>query len=60
MYWTEYQTMPVALDISGLDQTSVCPRSLDPFHMVPYYIKWFKTSGTHSISEALNIFGLVT
>ena len=28
---------------------TVCPRSLDPFHILSYYIKWAKTSCTYSI-----------
>ena len=28
---------------------TVCPRSLDPYHIVSYYINWVKTSGTYSI-----------
>ena len=28
-----------------------CPRSLDPFHIITYNIKWVKTSWTHSIYE---------
>ena len=26
---------------------AACPRSLDPFHIVSYYIKWVKTSRTY-------------
>ena len=29
---------------------TVCPRSLDTFHIVCYYIKWGKTSMTYSIA----------
>ena len=28
--------------------TNVCPRGLVPFYIIRYYIKWFKTSWTHS------------
>ena len=28
---------------------TACPRSLDPFHIIIYYIKWVKTSWTYSI-----------
>ena len=30
---------------------TVCPRSLDPFHIVSYYINWVKTSGTQGMRE---------
>ena len=29
---------------------TVCPRSLDPFHKVSYYIKWVKTSWTYCVN----------
>ena len=29
--------------------TNVCPRSLDTFYIVSFYIKWVKTSWTYSI-----------
>ena len=29
----------------------VCPRSLDPFYMVSYYMKWLTTSWTHSTTR---------
>ena len=28
---------------------TVCPRSLDPFYILSYYIKWVTTSWTHSM-----------
>ena len=28
---------------------TVCPRSSDPFYVVPYYMKWVTTSWTHCI-----------
>ena len=28
---------------------NVCPKSLDPFYIVTYYIKWVKTSWTYLI-----------
>ena len=35
---------------------TVCPKSLDPFYLVTYYIKWAKTSLTYSIGNfKLNI-----
>ena len=27
---------------------TVCPKSLNPFYLVTYYIEWGKTSWTHS------------
>ena len=29
--------------------TTVCPGSSDPFHIVTYYMKWVTTSWTHSM-----------
>ena len=34
----------------------MCPRSLDPFYIVAYYIKWAKTYWTYSISTVLDLF----
>ena len=28
---------------------TVCPRSSDPFYIIPYYIKWVTTSWTDGI-----------
>ena len=36
---------------------TVCPRSLAPFHVVTYCIKWVKTSGTHSMLNASLVSG---
>ena len=30
----------------GIIDTTVCPRSCDPFYIVTYYIKWVTTSWT--------------
>ena len=30
----------------------VCPRSIEPFYIVTYYIKWVKTSWTNSSTHA--------
>ena len=38
---------------SYTDVVTVRPRCLDPFYMVPYYIKWVKTSWTYRCSKAL-------
>ena len=35
-------------DITRDLEYTVCLRSLDPFYIVSYYIKWVKTSGTYS------------
>ena len=29
-------------------RSTICPRSLDPFHAVGYFIDWIKTSWTYS------------
>ena len=45
---------------------TVCPRSLDPFYVVGYYIKWGKSSWTDSVIlhnteiEQYDFFFLVT
>ena len=33
------------------EETTVCPRSSDPFYVVTYYIKLVTTSWTHSICK---------
>ena len=30
---------------------TVCPRSLDPFYEVTYYIKWFETAWTYGVKH---------
>ena len=34
--------------ITFYNRTTLCPRSLDPFYIAIYYIKWVKTSLTYS------------
>ena len=40
--------------IKGYKHT-VCPRSLDPFHIVSHYIKWVKTPWTYNRFKHFNI-----
>ena len=37
----------------SLTNDTVCPRSIDPFYRVIYYIKWVTTSRTYSIYPIL-------
>ena len=43
--WLDYET-----ELSTLCCT-VCPRSLEPFYIVTYYMNWVKTSWTYSMSN---------
>ena len=49
------------MTLCGLDPTSehvhctVYTQSLDPIHIVAYYIKWVKTSWTDSIMVLMNM-----
>ena len=33
---------------------TVCSKSLDPFYIVTYYIKWVKTSWTYSMTKKIS------
>ena len=35
--------------VIGEQSYTACSRSLNPFHIVSYYIKWIKTTWTYSI-----------
>ena len=35
---------------------AVCPKSINPFNMMIYYIKWVKTSWTYSIFSILLLY----
>ena len=43
-------------DMYNVSYTTLCPRSLDPLYIVICYVKWVKTSWTHS-SEPLFKYG---
>ena len=34
---------------------TVCPRSLDPFHIVTYYIRWVKTNSRFSAVKDVEV-----
>ena len=41
---------PISMLSDGIETVGIIyPRSLDPFHIVSYNIKWAKTSWTHSM-----------
>ena len=44
--WRVDGTGPSALVLARQWQSTVCPRSSDPFYIVTYYIKWVTTSWT--------------
>ena len=37
------------IDLFSIRKSTICPRSLDPFNIVSYYVKWAKTSWTYSV-----------
>ena len=45
---------------AGGDNT-ICPRSIDPFYVISYYIEWVTKSWTHSRSydKYINILSLI-
>ena len=36
--------------------TTMCPRSSDPFYIVTYYMKWITTSWTYSMDGPPSLF----
>ena len=47
----EFYLLTTAFQTKKIARLAVCPRSLDPLHLVTCYIQWVKTSWAYSIKE---------